>query len=96
MNQTYNQSKKSTVACLACGDTIHVGSKPKIGNIIVCSGCDAELVIVKIDPLKVDWPEFDDDLGDLEEDDYTYEDIDDYDYDDYDDEDDSYDDDDDD
>lgn len=94
-NQTHSKPKKSSVACLSCGESIHIGSNTKVGSTVVCQVCEAELLIVNLNPFKVEWPEFDDDYGDFEDDEPIYEDLDDFDvgdesYD-YDDEDDLYD-----
>jgi lysine biosynthesis protein LysW len=75
-NQTYNKSKSSTVACLSCGDAIQVSTKAKLGSVIVCDGCEAELIIVNLNPLLVEWPDFDADYVDLEDDEFFYDDLD--------------------
>ena len=68
--------------CPMCGATVQVSDKRKLGDIVVCDQCDAELEIVSLKPIELDWP-----LDDYEEDD----DWDDDDEDGYDDDDDDYD-----
>ena len=53
-------SKKTTVDCLACNDDVYIGSSPKIGNYVICNSCDAEFVIIDLEPVLIDWPDFDD------------------------------------
>lgn len=42
--------------CPSCGESIEVGRKPKMGQRVVCPGCDVELEVVWLDPLELDWP----------------------------------------
>jgi len=61
-----------------CGAKVSVASNAKEGDIVFCDACDAELEVVSIKPLELDWP-----LDDSDEDaDYDYDDYDDDDYDD--------------
>lgn len=68
--------------CPMCGADVKVATSAKLGAIIVCGECDAELEVVSLKPLELDWPldvleddddydEFDlddeDDLDDFEE-----------------------------
>jgi len=65
-------SKKVTIICIDCDEPIYLESKPKIGQIITCSNCDAQLEVIDIDPIELDWaylePEEDEDW-DWEDDD---------------------------
>ena len=76
------------VSCPMCGAKVSVPSNVKEGNIVFCDACEAELEVVSVKPLELDWP-----LDDYDEDDYDddYDDYDDDDYD-YDDDDEDYDD----
>ena len=49
-----------TVECLACNDDVYVGRNPKIGSYVTCNGCDAEFQIVDLDPVMIEWPDYDD------------------------------------
>lgn len=75
--------------CPMCGASITVASNVKEGSMVICDSCDAELEVVSVRPLELDWPlddmDYDDDYDDYDDDDYD-------DYDDYDDDDDDYDD----
>lgn len=42
--------------CPICRDDIVLGSRAKKGNKVVCSGCDAQLEIVSLLPIELDWP----------------------------------------
>ena len=54
------QSKNQGFAkCPLCRENIHIGSDRKAGTRIFCPGCDAQLELVSIMPLELDWP-FDD------------------------------------
>ena len=59
--------------CPQCGSDVPVGSQPRIGKMIECKSCGAELEVVWLDPLELDWPmlEDDDELDeDIEEEEY--------------------------
>jgi len=57
------------VECISCGINIEIQDNLAVlGNMITCPHCDAELEIVWLDPLELDWPYEDDD--DEDEDDY--------------------------
>lgn len=62
--------------CISCGAEIFVRQPVKIGSQLKCNNCDAELEIVWLDPLEVDWPFLEDDDydDDEEEEEYYYED----------------------
>ena len=58
--------------CPLCGERIKVGVKPWVGQEVECPACDAELVVVGMNPLSLDWPYDDEGYfdSDYEEDDY--------------------------
>ena len=58
--------------CISCGTEIKFSVHPKMGSLVKCPDCEAELEVVWLDPVELDWP-FDDD-DDYEEDDYDDED----------------------
>jgi glutaredoxin len=42
--------------CPLCRDIVHIGSSQmKVGKRVICSGCDAQLEIVSLIPLELDW-----------------------------------------
>ena len=47
--------------CPQCEKDVAVGSHPTIGKVVRCDGCGAELEIVWLDPIELDWPLIDDD-----------------------------------
>jgi len=52
------------VECPQCEKDVAVGSHPVLGKVIRCDGCGAELEIVWLDPIELDWPLIDDDDSD--------------------------------
>lgn len=58
--------------CPACGNKVNVGPKPRMGQRISCSSCDAELEVVWLEPVELDWP-FDDEDEDDEYDEEDFE-----------------------
>jgi alpha-aminoadipate/glutamate carrier protein LysW len=62
--------------CPQCGNVVSVSAQPKLGKLVVCKECGAELEVVWLDPLELDWPidadEFDEDedYDELDEDEY--------------------------
>lgn len=63
--------------CISCGAEIKFSTPPKMGLGVTCPECAAELEVVWLDPVELDWP-FDDEDFDDEEDDYYYDDDEDY------------------
>lgn len=57
----------ATALCPDCGQKIVIGPKPKKGQWVSCPHCNADLEIVSIRPLELDWVRYDDD-DDLEDD----------------------------
>ncbi|HAF61932.1 MAG TPA: lysine biosynthesis protein LysW [Anaerolineaceae bacterium] len=51
-----------TAACPDCGSEVNVGSQPRVGKQVVCDSCGAELEVVWLDPIELDYPmmDFDD------------------------------------
>lgn len=60
------------VKCLSCDADIDIIGTPEIGDVLVCTECDAEFEIVSAHPLRIDWyfleDDSDDDLYDDSED----------------------------
>lgn len=45
----------SVAYCPECNARVNVGSKPREGQTIVCARCHAELEVISVDPLELDW-----------------------------------------
>lgn len=58
--------------CPECDAKINVKS-PKLGQIVTCRVCDTRLEVVDLKPLELDWA-FEDDLDDLVDLDFDYDD----------------------
>lgn len=51
------QSKGNKNAkCPLCKENVHLGSQLKVGDQVICPGCDAQLEIVSLYPVELDWP----------------------------------------
>lgn len=43
--------------CPLCRENVHIGSSQmKVGYRVICPGCDAQLEVVSLIPLELDWP----------------------------------------
>ena len=51
----------ATALCPDCGQKIVIGPKPKKGQWVSCPHCNADLEIVSISPLELDWAAYDED-----------------------------------
>lgn len=80
----------ATALCPDCGQKIVIGPKPKKGQWVSCPHCNADLEIISISPLELDWAMYDED-EDFDEDFWDDDDDDWDDWDDDDDEDEDYD-----
>lgn len=69
----------SNANCPMCNSAVRIPSNAKEGALIFCDACDAELEIVSLKPVELDWP-LDDYDFESDYDEYEYEE--DYDYDD--------------
>ena len=69
--------------CPMCGGNVEISSTAKKGGLVYCDSCDAELEIVSLKPLELDWPmeEYEDDYEDEDDQDLEYGDYEDYEYD---------------
>jgi lysine biosynthesis protein LysW len=43
------------VFCLDCNHPVSLGSRPMEGQMITCSNCGAQLEVLSLDPLELDW-----------------------------------------
>lgn len=62
-----------TAECTQCGNEVSVGTQPKMGKLVVCPECGAELEIVWLDPLELDWPLEDEDFEEEDADEFEWE-----------------------
>jgi len=53
--------------CPQCGKLIAVGTNPTMGKPVDCEECGAELEVVWLDPLELDWQMDEEELDDFEE-----------------------------
>jgi alpha-aminoadipate carrier protein LysW len=53
--------------CPACSARINLGSNPRIGQRVKCASCYAELEVVWLDPIELDWPYDEDEYEDYDE-----------------------------
>ena len=59
------------VECISCGAEIKISTQPKMGALVTCSDCEAELEVVWLDPIELDWPYEEGDYAD-DDDEYYY------------------------
>ena len=53
--------------CPACDYKITIGGRPRIGQRVTCPACRADLAVIWVDPIELDFP-YDDDDDDYEDD----------------------------
>ena len=56
--------------CPLCGEKVKVGTKPWMGQQVDCPACDANLEVVSLHPLSLDWPYDDEGYNEPDYDDY--------------------------
>jgi len=44
-----------TVFCIDCEQPIKLDSRPREGECIVCASCGAELEVISVEPVELDW-----------------------------------------
>ncbi|MBN1246657.1 MAG: hypothetical protein JXC32_03320 [Anaerolineae bacterium] len=50
-----------TATCPACDETIILNAMPKLDQKIRCPHCRTDLIVVDLDPVELDWDDFEDD-----------------------------------
>jgi hypothetical protein len=55
-NGKERHQKSGSARCPLCHENVHIGKNMKVGNQVICTGCDAQLEIVSLVPLELDWP----------------------------------------
>lgn len=58
--------------CPQCGKLVAVGAHPTKGKPVECEACGAELEVVWLEPLELDWQMMEEEMDDF--DDFGYED----------------------
>lgn len=61
-------SKMITVSCIDCDKPIKLPFRPLLGDIVSCSHCGAELEVIDVNPVELDWAY----LGPDEEEDWDW------------------------
>lgn len=64
------ETAMSNGKCPMCGAAITAPNNAQVGDLVYCDQCDAELEIVTLKPLVLDWPL--DDYEDYDDDDFEY------------------------
>ena len=55
------------IVCPGCDEEFYVPRKLKLGDNLTCRSCDAELEVVSVDPVEVDWALEEDDSDDADD-----------------------------
>ena len=61
------RAKIPIARCPDCRERIRLSGKLYVGKTIICSNCDAELEVIDIDPLELDWASDGNDYDDYDE-----------------------------
>lgn len=57
-------------SCPDCGAALYLESRPELDEEIICDECESSLIVVRLNPLKLDWAyEDDNDSWDDDDDD---------------------------
>ena len=43
-------------ACPGCDQNIYLRRSPKMGDMVYCDNCEADLEVVGLNPTELDWP----------------------------------------
>ena len=54
----------SIAICPSCGDDIKLRGNVRIGQIVLCPYCEAELEVIDLDPVELDWAYVEEDWDD--------------------------------
>jgi hypothetical protein len=49
------EGKMAIAFCPDCEEPVHLGQTPKVGQRIVCANCEADLEVIEVSPLELDW-----------------------------------------
>lgn len=53
--------------CPSCGEWVKLPDHPKIGQKITCLQCEADLEVIEVNPVELDWAFMEDELDDEED-----------------------------
>lgn len=59
-----------TTSCPECSEDVYVDAESEQGDIVTCEECGSELEVVGLDPLELDLYEENDDLDELDEEEF--------------------------
>ncbi len=61
---TTTTTETQTAACIECGGELQFRRSPRLGQVVMCSGCGVELEVVSTSPLALELaPEVEEDWG---------------------------------
>jgi DNA-directed RNA polymerase subunit RPC12/RpoP len=58
----------STAICPACDESIILNAEPKLDQKVRCPHCRTDLIVVEVEPVELDWDDFEDDWDDDDDD----------------------------
>jgi len=53
--------------CPSCGEWVKLPDHPKIGQKITCMECEADLEVIEVNPVELDWAFMEDEFDDEED-----------------------------
>ncbi len=53
--------------CPSCGEDIKLSGRPTLGQRVRCPHCDADLEVIDLEPLELDWVDYEEDWEEEEE-----------------------------
>jgi len=59
-----------TTSCPECSEDVYVDAESEQGDIVTCEECGSELEVVGLDPLELDLYEENDDLDELDDEEF--------------------------
>jgi alpha-aminoadipate/glutamate carrier protein LysW len=62
--------KMPTTSCPECSEDVYVDAESEQGDIVTCEECGSELEVVGLDPLELDLYEENDDLDELDDEEF--------------------------
>jgi DNA-directed RNA polymerase subunit RPC12/RpoP len=57
-----------TAICPACDESIILNAEPKLEQKVRCPHCRTDLIVVEVEPVELDWDDFEDDWDDDDDD----------------------------
>jgi alpha-aminoadipate carrier protein LysW len=53
--QLKEETTMAVATCPDCGNEINLGRNPREGQSVTCPDCEADLEVISLDPLELDW-----------------------------------------